>query len=68
MTFAQKNKDEEGKNIWKRNKKELKNDNNCDNNNVYNHSNRKGKALKLATKETLKIKNTSCLIFETLLP
>ena len=52
----------------KRNKKELKNDNNYDNNNVSNDSNRKGKALKLATKETLKIKNASCLIFETLLP
>ena len=37
-------------------------------NNDYNDSNRNGKALKLATKETLKIKNTSCLIFETLLP
>ena len=56
------------------NKKELKNDNNNNNNNNnkinndYNDSNRNGKALKLATKETLKIKNTSCLIFETLLP
>ena len=37
-------------------------------NNDYNDSNRKGKALKLATKETLKTKKTSCLIFETLLP
>ena len=37
-------------------------------NNDYNDSNRNGKALKLTTKETLKIKNTSCLIFETLLP
>ena len=37
-------------------------------NNDHNDSNRKGKALKLATKETLKTKKTSCLIFETLLP
>jgi len=49
------------------NKKELKNDNNNNyyyyynynynyNNNDYNDSNRKGKALKVATKKTLKIK------------
>ena len=44
------------------NKKELKNDdddddnNNNDNNNDYNDSNRKGRALKVATKKTLKIK------------
>ena len=37
-------------------------------NNDYNDSNRKGKAIKVATKKTLKIKNTTCLIFETLLP
>ena len=58
-------------------KKELKSDDNNNNNNDddnndknndYNDSNRKGKALKLATKETLKTKKTSCLIFETLLP
>ena len=35
------------------------------NNNDYNDSNRKGKALKMATKKTLKIKDTSYLIFET---
>ena len=53
------------------NKKEPNNNNNNNNNNNdYNDSNRKGKALKMATKKTLKIKNiyTSCLIFETLLP
>ena len=33
------------------------------NNDDHNDSNRKGKALKMATKKTLKIKNTSCLIF-----
>ena len=43
------------------NKKELNNNNNNDNNNNnndddYNDSNRKGKALKIATKKTLKIK------------
>ena len=56
------------------NKKEFKDDddnnnnNNNNNNNDYNDSNRKGKAIKVATKKTLKIKNTTCLIFETLLP
>ena len=41
------------------NKKELKNDhhnNNNNNNNDYNDSNRKEKALKVATKKTLKVK------------
>ena len=43
------------------NKKEQqnKNDDNNNNNNDYNDSNRKGKALKEATKKTLKIKNAS---------
>ena len=41
------------------------NNNNNNNNNDYNDSNRKGKALKVATKKTLKIKDTSYLISET---
>ena len=64
MTYAQKNEDEKGKKSRECNKKELKNNNddnnnnnNNNNNNDYNDSNRKGKALKVATKKTLKHRN-----------
>ena len=58
-------KTKKGKTSEECNKKQLKNDNNNNNNindnnnnnnNKYNDSNRKEKALKVATKKTLKIK------------
>ena len=56
MTYAQKNEDEKRKReLKKRNLKMIMII--IINNNDYNDSNRKGKALKVATKKTLKYRN-----------
>ena len=62
MTYAQKNEDEKGKNLKNVTKRNLKMMIIIImiiiiNNNDYNDSNRKGKALKVATKKTLKYRN-----------